>query len=135
MVKIKSTYQGKKHCLALHEPSGSLLETDAPKDNQGLGERFSPTDLMATALGTCILTTIAIVTERDGLNIEGSNITVEKIMNPNPRKIASLHTVLEMPKNIPEEYRQKIQNTAQACPVKKSLHESIAVDIEIRYIL
>ena len=78
MVKIDATYQGQKHCLAVHEPSGSQLETDAPKDNQGLGEKFSPTDLVATALGTCILTTIAIVVERDNIDIKGATISVEK---------------------------------------------------------
>jgi putative redox protein len=134
MVKIISTYQGQKHCQAIHEPSSSILETDAPKDIQGLGEKFSPTDLVATALGTCILTTIAIVAERDGHDFKGSKISVEKVMTTEgPRKIASLKTVLEMSKNIPEDYRKKIEHVANACPVKKSLHPDIMVSIELRY--
>lgn len=133
MVKIEAIYQGSKHCLAKHEPSGTELETDAPKDNQGLGEKFSPSDLVATALGTCILTTVAIVAERDGVNIQGAKVHVEKVMNDNPRRIASLKTILEMPQSIPEDYRKKIQNVANACPVKKSLVAEIDSSIEIRY--
>lgn len=132
MVKIISTYQGKKHCQALHEPSRSTLETDAPKDIQGLGESFSPTDLMATALGTCILTTVAIVAERDDVDITGSKISVEKIMSTEgPRRISELKTVIELSKNISEEYRKKIELIAENCPVKKSLHPDLKVSIEI----
>ena len=133
MVKINATYQGQKHCLVTHEASGSQLETDAPKDNQGLGEKFSPTDLMATALGTCILTTIAIVVERDNIDIKGATISVEKIMGDKPRKIASLKTTIHMPKSIPEDYRHKIEHSAQACPVKKSLATDIKTPVEIIY--
>lgn len=136
MVRISSTYQGQLHCQATHEPSNSILETDAPKDNQGLGEKFSPTDLMATALGTCILTTIAIVAERDGVDVKGSKISVEKVMTTEgPRRIASLKTVIELSKNISIDYRSKIEHVANACPVKKSLHPDVLVPVEIRYTL
>ena len=135
MVKMTAIYTGEKHCQAKHEPSQSIIETDAPKDNQGRGEKFSPTDLVATALGTCILTTLAIVAERDGVDIKNSKISVEKEMNVNPRRIASLKTVIELPKNIPEDYRSKIEHVANACPVKKSLHPDILVPVEIRYSL
>ncbi|MBC7421541.1 MAG: OsmC family protein [Bdellovibrio sp.] len=135
MVRMTATYTGEKHCKAKHEPSQSIIETDAPTDNQGRGEKFSPTDLIAAALGTCILTTIAIVAERDGHDISNSTISVEKEMNPNPRRVASLKTVINMPKNIPEDYRSKIEHVANACPVKKSLHPDIVVPVEIRYTL
>jgi putative redox protein len=136
MVKITAIYTGEKHCQATHEPSLSTLETDAPKDNQGRGEKFSPTDLMATALGTCILTTMAIVAERDGVDIRNSTISVEKEMNPSsPRRIASLKTVIHLPKNIPVDYRSKLEHTAGACPVKKSLHPDILTPIEMNYTL
>lgn len=136
MVKITSTYQGQKHCQATHEPSGSILETDAPKDNQGLGEKFSPTDLVATALGTCILTTLAIVTERDGVELKGSKIFVEKVMSTDlPRRIISLNTVLELSKNVPADYRRKIEQIAIGCPVRKSLNPEVLVPIEIKYVL
>ena len=133
MVKIDATYQGQKHCLAVHEPSGSQLETDAPKDNQGLGEKFSPTDLVATALGTCILTTIAIVVERDNIDIKGATISVEKVMGDKPRKIASLKTTMHMPKSIPEDYRRKVEPTSNACTKKKSLASDIETPVEIIY--
>lgn len=136
MVRITSTYQGQKHCQAIHEPSSSILETDAPKDIQGLGEKFSPTDLMATALGTCILTTVAIVAERDGVDVKGAKISVEKVMTTEgPRRIASLKTVIELSKNIAVEYRSKIEQVANTCPVKKSLHPDVLAAIEIKYTL
>lgn len=133
MVKIETTYQGQKHCLALHIPSNSTLETDAPKDNQGLGEKFSPTDLLATALGTCILTTMAIVAERDQVDIKGAKLFVEKIMLDKPRKIGSLNMKIHLPKSISEDYKRKLEQSAQSCPVKKSLCEDILTPIEFFY--
>ncbi len=135
MVRITALYTGQKHCQAKHEPSTQKLETDAPKDNQGRGESFSPTDLVATALGTCILTTVAIFAERDGVDVTHSRMSVEKEMTPPPRRIASLKTVIEMPKSIPEEYRAKIKEYAENCPVKKSLHPDVQAPVEIRYVL
>lgn len=135
MVKIQATYQGQKHCLALHEESGSTLETDAPKDNQGLGEKFSPTDLVGTALGTCILTTIAIVAERDNVDVKGSKIFVEKVMNDKPRKIGALNVEIHLPAAIPEDYRKKVEHAANACPVKKSLAADIATPVTLKFIL
>lgn len=133
MVKMTAQYLGEKHCKAEHEPSKTVLDTDAPKDNQGRGESFSPTDLIATALGTCILTTIAIVAERDGVDIKGSKISVEKEMSANPRRIASLKTVIDLPKTIPDEYKAKLEHLGHACPVHKSLHPDILIPIEYRY--
>lgn len=134
MVKMTAVYTGHKHCQANHAPSGSVLETDAPKDNQGRGEKFSPTDLVATALGTCALTTIAIFSEKDGVNVTGARMTVEKEMTPPPRRIASLKVVLEMPASISADYREKIRGYAENCPVKKSLHPDVHAPIEIRYV-
>lgn len=136
MVKIQATYQGQKHCQATHEPSGSQLETDAPKDNQGLGEKFSPTDLIGTALGTCILTTMALVAERDGVDIKGSTVDIEKHMTTEgPRKIATLKILLKLPKSVPNDYRKKLDHVAEACPVKKSLHPELLTPTEIHYVL
>lgn len=134
MVNITSKYTGKKHCEAQHGPSGAILETDAPKDNQGLGETFSPTDLMATALGTCILTTVAIFAEKENVSIEGAEATTEKVMTPPPRKIASLKTVVKFPKSIPEEFKQKIPAIAETCPVKRSLHPDVQALVEILFV-
>lgn len=135
MVKMTAVYTGHKRCQAKHEPSGSMIETDAPKDNHGRGEKFSPTDLVATALGTCILTTIAIFAEKDGVDITNARMSVEKEMTPPPRKIASLKVILEMPKTIPEDYREKIRGYAENCPVKKSLHPDVSAPVEIRYVV
>lgn len=134
MVKVTAIYQGQKHCQATHEPSGSVIETDAPKDNQGLGEKFSPTDLVATALGTCILTTVAIVAERDGLDIKNSTIEVEKHMSTSPRRISQLVVKLNLPKNVDEKFRGKLKHAAEACPVAKSLHPDTQIVTEINWV-
>lgn len=133
MVKMKAIYLGEKHCKVEHEPSNSILETDAPRDNQGRGESFSPTDLVATALGTCILTTIAIIAERDSIDVTNSKMSVEKVMSASPRKIASLKTIIELPKDIPLDYRPKLELTGNNCPVKISLHPDVNIPIEYRY--
>lgn len=135
MVKMTGIYTTEKHCTATHESSGSIIETDAPKDNQGRGEKFSPTDLMGVALGTCILTTIAIVAEKDNISVNGSKFSVVKVMASNPRRIESLKIAVEVPKSIPESYREKIAMTANNCPVKKSLHPDLVAPIEIIYCL
>lgn len=133
MVKMKAIYLGEKHCKAEHEPSQTILETDAPKDNGGRGESFSPTDLIATALGTCILTTMAIMAERDGIDIASAKMSIEKEMSANPRKIASLKTIIELPQNIAADYRLKLENVGNNCPVKISLNPDINIPIEYKY--
>lgn len=133
MVKMTGTYTGEKHCRTEHGPSHQMLETDAPKDNQGRGQSFSPTDLVATALGTCILTTLAIVGEKEGLNLKNSRMSVEKEMTPPPRKIASLKTIIELPAELTPEWRAKLELAAHNCPVKKSLHPDVLVPIEFKY--
>lgn len=133
MVKMTATYLGEKHCKAEHGPSGSVIETDAPRDNQGRGASFSPTDLVATALGTCILTTIAIFAERDGLDVTGARMSVEKEMASDPRRISGLKTVIEMPGHLTPEQRTRLENIGNNCPVKKSLHPDVATPVEYRY--
>lgn len=135
MVKMTATYLGEKHCKVEHEPSKTLIDTDAPKDNQGRGESFSPTDLVGTALGTCVLTTMAIFAEKDGVNLVGSRMSVEKVMTAAPRKIASLKTVIDLPTSIPADYREKLEAAGNNCPVKRSLHPDVQADIEYRYIV
>lgn len=132
---MNAIYLGDKHCKAEHEPSQCVLETDAPKDNQGRGESFSPTDLVATALGTCILTTMAIAAEKEQINLMNSKMTVEKEMSSNPRKIAKLKTIIELPNNLSLEKRKKLEEIAQNCPVKISLHPDIQIPIEFKYTL
>ncbi|MGZ3690534.1 MAG: OsmC family protein [Pseudobdellovibrio sp.] len=135
MVRMSAIYTGEKHCTAKHEPSQSLLDTDAPKDNQGKGEAFSPTDLIATALGTCMLTTMAIQGEPQGIDLKRSRLSIEKEMASNPRRVASLKTVIEMPASVPLDKRKFLEDAALNCPVKASLHPSMQIPVEFRYTL
>lgn len=135
MVRIVATYEGSKHCRAIHTPSGSYLETDAPVDNQGKGEKFSPTDLVATGLASCVLTTMAIVAERSNVSIQGATATVEKVMtSSSPRRIASLHLQVTLPKSLSDEFRKKLEHTAHHCPVHKSLHPEVEASIVFTYV-
>ncbi len=134
MVKTTATYQGDKHCSVQHGPSASIIETDAPIDNNGRGEKFSPSDLMAAALSTCTLTVMAMVAERDGVSLVGATANVEKHMVQLPRRrIGKLITRITFPKGIPREYRKKLENTALTCPVHSSLREDIEAPIEFVY--
>ena len=129
------TYTGNLHTEAKHVQSGTVIATDAPKDNQGNGEAFSPTDLLATSLATCILTTMAIVAKRDGVarNIDGAKAEVVKVMQANPRKVAEVHVKIKFPKNYDEKERQILENAAHTCPVAKSLHPDLKQIIEFIY--
>lgn len=131
MVSIQIEYQGDLHCNAVHGPSQAQLNTDAPTDNQGRGESFSPTDLVATALGTCMLTIMGIQARTLGVNIDGATATVEKEMSSTvPRRIHSLTVKIHVPHALSAEDRQKLERAAQACPVHKSLHPDIHMPIE-----
>lgn len=129
MVEMTGIYKGDKRCETTHGPSQAKLSTDAPKDNFGKGEAFSPTDLVGTALATCILTTMAIVAERDGQDLRGSRFRVTKAMNPNPRKIAQLSVYLSLPAHIPESERKKLERIAMTCPVHRSLHPDVQMPV------
>jgi putative redox protein len=131
MVAIQLEYQGNLHCKAVHGPSGTELNTDAQKDNQGRGESFSPTDLVATALGTCMLTVMGIMARTLNLDIAGSTATVEKEMTPTPpRMIASLAVKIHVPHALSAEDRLKLERAAHTCPVHKSLHPDVKSPIE-----
>jgi len=134
MVKMTATYAGELHCELTHGPSGSRLETDAPKDNMGRGERFSPTDLVGAALVSCILTTMGIVAQRDNMSLVGATGEVEKDMQTTPtRKIAALRVVIHMPAALPLDYRRKLETAAHHCPVHKSLHPDVQAPIAFVY--
>lgn len=134
MVKMIASYQGEKHCSLIHIPSGSEIETDAPKDNQGKGEKFSPTDLMGAALASCILTTMAMVAERDGVSLIGAKAEVVKEMITSPRRIGSLKTEITLPASISSDYRAKLERAAHLCPVHQSLHPEIDKTLTFIYI-
>jgi putative redox protein len=127
MVTSDIKYTGKLRTEAIHTQSGTVIHTDAPKDNHGLGAAFSPTDLVATALATCIVTTIAIKASQDGMTgIEGATAEVLKVMYSEPRRIGEIHVKIVFPKNNYSEKEKKIyENTAHACPVAKSLHPEL----------
>src|SRR3954470_1435954 len=126
MVKITGEYQGELHCVARHEPSGSTLVTDAPKDNQGRGEAFSPTDLVATALATCIATTMAIVARKQGIELKGLRYEVTKEMSTDaPRRILRLATTVWLPMPKTEALATVLEHAAHHCPVHQSLHPSV----------
>ena len=131
MVTISATYEGDLCCTAVHGPSEAQLQTDAPKDNEGLGRYFSPTDLVATALGTCILTTRGIVARRHDFDLLGCKATVEKHMNATPRRIGRLPVQLTIEGSYTDAQKQLLENTANTCPVHKSLHPDIEATISI----
>jgi len=130
MVRIDVIYEGDLHTSCRHEPSGAEIATDAPKDNEGRGEAFSPTDLLATALGSCMLTTMGIVARRRGWEMQGARAEVEKHMVVQPaRRVGRLVLRLAMPAGIPEEARPVLERAAHSCPVHKSLHPDLEIDL------
>ena len=131
MVEIRIDYQGDLHCEAVHGPSGDILTTDAPVDNQGRGAAFSPTDLVATALGTCIATVMGIVARRKELALEGMKVTVGKTMSADmPRRIARLDVRLEVPLPGTHPAREVLEAAALGCPVHHSLHPGIQIVLD-----
>jgi uncharacterized OsmC-like protein len=133
MVSIKAVYVGEKHCHLTHGPSGASIETDAPKDNNGKGESFSPTDLMAAAMSSCTLTVMAIAAEKKEWDIKGSYAIVIKEMTTGPRRIAKLTTDIHLPKHLTEEQRSGLEKVALDCPVHHSIHPEIQNPMKFSY--
>jgi putative redox protein len=134
MVQIDVVYRGGLRCEATHGPSGTTLVTDAPVDNHGKGESFSPTDLVATALGACIPTIMGIVAEREKIDLAGLRVTVQKVMSADPpRRIARLATRIVMPKGLTERQRAKLEKAAHTCPVHQTLQGKVDMLIEFVY--
>jgi putative redox protein len=130
MVEIRVEYEGGLHCRVEHGPSRASFATDAPVDNQGKGESFSPTDLVATALGACMLTTMGIVAERHGWKLDGATARVEKSMVADPvRRIGKLAVAIRIPGNFDARTREVLERTAHTCPVHKSLHPSVEIPV------
>jgi putative redox protein len=135
MVEIRIEYEGGLRTRARHMPSGSSLFTDAPLDNHGRGEGFSPTDLVATALGSCMLTIMGIVAERHGWKIEGSLAVVEKRMVAEPvRRIGELSVVLRMRGAHEERARETLSRAALACPVHATLGHEVSMPIRFEWL-
>ena len=125
----KVTYLGSLRTEAEHLQSGTKIITDAPVDNHGKGESFSPTDTVATALATCMLTIMGIKAEAMGISIEGTTAEVTKAMAAEPRRISKIEVVLSLPKKYEDKEMKILENAAKTCPVFYSLHPDIEKDI------
>jgi putative redox protein len=128
-VEVTGEADGRKHTLLTHGPSGAKLPTDAPKDNGGDGSSFSPTDLVASGLLACMLTTMEIVAGREGIAWAKARGRVEKHMNASPRRIGQLVVELWLPAGLTAAQRRRMQEVAEGCPVKKSLHPDVVVSV------
>ncbi len=134
METIKTIYLGALRTEAIHLLSGMKIITDAPIDNNGKGEAFSPTDLLAASLGSCMLTIMGIVAERHNLDIKDTKIGITKIMTSNPRRVSEIHVVFDMPKNnFKDEDKKLLENAAHTCPVSKSLSGEIKQIVTFNY--
>ena len=132
MVEIEARYDGSKKCSLRHQ-EGATLTTDAPRDIGGDASAFSPTDLVAAALASCVLTTVAMFAERHGLDLTGISAHVGKEMNPSPRRLARLPLTVRLPASVPEDIRPALERAAHGCPVHASLHPDVDAPIEMRY--
>jgi putative redox protein len=133
MVEIEIDYEGQLHCNAKHGPSASEISTDAPTDNQGKGEAFSPTDLLATSMGTCMITTMGIYAAKNDIDLIGSRLRVIKEMAASPRRVARLKVSIDMPESVPHEHRPELKHIAETCPVQKSVHPDMQVELTLSY--
>jgi uncharacterized OsmC-like protein len=126
-------YKGDLRCEATHLQSGSTIETDAPTDNRGKGERFSPTDLLCVSLGTCIITTMGIKAGDMGIDLKDSKMEVTKHMLPEPRRVGGIDVIIHLPAglNLEEKDRLILERTGDNCPVQKSI--SSAMEVNIKY--
>ncbi|HEY1686881.1 MAG TPA: OsmC family protein [Tepidisphaeraceae bacterium] len=130
MVQCRIEYEGQLHCKITHGPSDATLGTDAPKDNMGKGESFSPTDLVGVALASCMVTTMAIVAQRHNFDIKGVTATVEKHMAADPhRRIGKLAVEIRIPMQVTDEMKTRLEHAANACPVHKSLSPQVEIPV------
>ena len=129
----KVVYMGDLRTESIHLQSGKTIITDAPIDNQGKGKAFSPTDLVATALASCMLTIMGIVAKRDGIMIEGTTAEVGKIMVSNPRRIGEIRLKINFPHPISGKDQVKLERAAHTCPVSGSIHNDLNEIVEFIY--
>lgn len=135
MTKMRVQYLGGLRTEAEHLQSGSKIITDAPLDNNGKGEAFSPTDLLATSLASCMLTIMGISAKGYNYNIDGTTVEVEKIMGTNPRRVVEIIVDITFPKdsNYTDQQKRVIEASANSCPVYNSLHPEIKKRITFNY--
>lgn len=134
MVKISIKYQGDLRCQLTHGPSGEVIKTDAPVDNMGKGEAFSPTDLMAAALGSCMLTVMGIQAQRHQIDLRGTSVEVVKEMITAPvRRIGKIIVTFHMAAGVPADKRPMLERAAETCPVHKSVHPDVEMPVKFNY--
>ena len=134
-VKITGNYVDGLAMRMTHGPSGATLMTDPPVDNGGQGRDFSPTDLVATGLGACVMSVLALIGKRDQFDLSGMEVSVEKHMTADgPRRIGRLDVILTLPKKLDQSTRGKLEHAAHTCPVAHSLHPDIALSMSFRYV-
>lgn len=134
MVSQSMLYLGELRCKSVHGPSAVELITDAPTDNHGRGESFSPTDLVVTGLAACMVTTMGIFAQRDNARLDGTKVYAEKHMSSDPpRRIVRIVIKIDFPAGIAPDYRQKLEHTARTCPVARSLHPDVMLDVMFSY--
>lgn len=134
MVSQSFLYLGELRCKATHGPSNVDLTTDAPTDNKGRGESFSPTDLVVTAVATCKLTTMGIAARRDHVILDGTRVYAEKHMSADgPRRITRIVVKIDFPPGIPKNYREKLEHISRTCPVVRSIHPDVTLDESFSY--
>lgn len=133
-VEIRGEYLGDLKVRMTHGPSGATVLTEAPVDNGGTGGSFSPTDLVATGLASCMLTIIGIVAKRDGIDIRGASVRVEKHMVSDPRRIGRLPVAIRLPARLTSVERTKLENAAHGCPAHRSIHATIDAPIAFEYV-
>lgn len=134
MSTITSIYQGQLRIQATHNASGTQILTDAPVDNHGRGEAFSPTDLVCAALGSCMMTIMGIFAEREGIDLVGTKIDINKTMSPSPRKIAQIDVTMHISnKTLTDDQKLKLERAAHTCPVALSLHPDVVQNMVFVY--
>ncbi|WP_288998619.1 OsmC family protein [uncultured Psychrobacter sp.] len=131
MITSKVTYQGDLRTSAIHLQSNNEIITDAPTDNQGKGEAFSPTDLLATSLASCMLTIIGIKARDINVDLAGTTAEVTKVMTADPRRISEIHVAITFNQQLDEKTQKIFYNTALSCPVAKSIHPDITQKVTI----
>ena len=134
MVPQTTTYAGELRCRVTHGPSGVELVTDAPKDNRGRGESFSPTDLVVSALASCMVTTAGIAAQNANVSLDGTKIYAEKHMSPDPpRRIARIVVRVEVCAGVPASFRPLLEEKCRTCPVAQSINPNIILDLTLTY--
>jgi len=129
------TYESNLRTTCLHLQSGSAIETDAPTDNKGKGERFSPTDLIATGLGACMITTMGIKAQTMDIALDGAKVEVTKVMVSDPRRIGKIIAHVTLPTlNLDEKTIEILERVARTCPVERSLHPDVELDIQFNWL-